>query len=359
VIERLLKEEVKRVPPYVPGRSIEEIAREYSLPAEKIVKLASNENPLGPPPGAVEAICRASERVNLYPEPLGRALLQALSGYVGLPEECILIGNGSDDLLEQCAKAFLSRGDGVLITPPTFSYYRILASMYGGRCIEVPLVEGEEEYSFSEALLDAAGEAKLLFLCSPNNPTGNLLRRSLLEELLEGEVVVVLDEAYVEFAEESFAPLVRHHDNLIVTRTFSKAFGLAGVRIGYSLASEELTGYLLRLRQPFSVNSLAQAAALAALEDEEYLRRSVELVRTGRRYLSRELKKLGMRVFSSHANFLLFRSSMASLPEELLKRGVIVRGCASFGLDERYVRVSVGTQEQNRRFVEALEEVFR
>ncbi len=358
MIERLLRREVMEVPPYVPGKSAGEIAERFGIPEENIVKLASNENPLGVPPAAVEALRRAAEEVNLYPEPFADELRRALAGYLGVPEECILVGNGSDDLLEQCAKAFLTPKDSAVLTPPTFSYYRILVQMYGSRCVEVPMVEGEEEYAFPESLPEAASGAKLVFLCSPNNPTGNVVHRSLLEELLELETVVVLDEAYAEFAGESFAPLVRHHENLVVTRTFSKAFGLAGVRVGYCLASEELVGYLARLRQPFSVSLLAQVAALAALRDEPFLRRSVEMVREGREYLGGELRRLGARVYASRANFLLFRTPRGDLPEELLKRGVIVRGCRSFGLDDTYVRVSVGTPEQNRRFVEALEEVI-
>ena len=358
MIDRLLRGEVMRVPEYVPGRSPTEVAGEHGIPEERIVKLASNENPLGAPPLAVEAVRRAAERMNRYPEPLADRLREAISRYVNLPPECILVGNGSDDLLEQCAKAFLAPGDIAAISPPTFSYYRILITMQGSECLEVPLVEEEHRYSFSEALIDAASRAKLLFLCSPNNPTGNLLPESILKEVLEREVAVVVDEAYVEFSGKSFAPLVRHHDSLIVVRTFSKAFGLAGVRAGYCLASEELIGYLARLRQPFSLNLLAQEAALAALQDEEFLRRSVELVREGRKLLSDSLRRLGMKVFESHANFVLFRGERPDLPEALLRRGVIVRGCSSFGLDSRYVRVSVGTEEQNRRFLEALEEVL-
>jgi histidinol-phosphate aminotransferase len=325
-----------------------------------VVKLASNENPLGAPERAVEAIRGAAAEVNLYPEPFADELRHALSEYVSLPEECILVGNGSDDVMEQCAKAFLSTGDSAVITPPTFSYYRILITMYGSRCVEVPLIEGESEYSFNEEmLLSAASGAKLLFLCSPNNPTGNLIRESLLREVLEGGAVVVLDEAYAEFAERSFAPLVKHYENLIVLRTFSKAFGLAGVRVGYCLASEEVISYLARVRQPFSVSLIAQVAARAALEDREFLRRSVVLVKEGREYLIKELKKLsGVKPFASHANFVLFRTEGEGIAEELLKRGIIVRGCEPFGLDARYTRVSVGLPEENRRFIAALREVL-
>ncbi len=360
MIERLVKEEIRRVPPYIPGKGVEEIARAYSLPPEKIVKLASNENPLGVPPKAIEAIRASAEKVNLYPEAMADELREALSKYVGAPSENIVVGNGSDDVMEQCVKVFLSRGEGAVITPPTFSYYRILTTMYGGRCVEAALKEDEEEYSFDEAaLLSAAREAKLLFLCSPNNPTGNLLPEKLLSEVLEEEVVVVLDEAYAEFAGKSYAELVRHHDNLVVLRTFSKAFGLAGLRVGYCIAGESVASYLERVRQPFSVNLLAQKAALAALEDKDFLRRSVEVVRRGRRYITEELRKMGVRAFNSHANFVLFRTERRDLVEELAKRGIIVRGCESFpGLDERYVRVSVGTPEQNKRFIEALEEVL-
>lgn len=360
MIERLVKEEIKRVPPYIPGRGIEEIARAYSLPPEEIIKLASNENPLGASPKAIEAIRANAGRVNIYPEAMADELREALSHYVGLSPENILVGNGSDDVMEQCVKVFLSRGEGAVITPPTFSYYKILITMYGARCIEVQLKEGEIEYSFDEAaLLDAAEQAKLLFICSPNNPTGNLVPEALLREMLERDVIVVLDEAYAEFSGTSFAHLVEHYENLVVLRTFSKAFGLAGLRVGYCLASEEVVDYLARVRQPFSVNLLAQLAAIAALDDRDFLRRSVEVVREGRRYIIEQLRKLGIKAFRSHANFVLFRTDKQGLVEELMKRGIITRGCESFpGLDARYVRVSVGTPEQNRRFVETLEEVL-
>jgi histidinol-phosphate aminotransferase len=361
MIEKLVKEEIKRVPPYIPGKSIDEIARAYSLPEEKIIKLASNENPLGASPKAIEAIRTHAAKVNIYPDALAGELRDALSRYIGLPAENILVGNGSDDVMEQCAKVFLSRGDSAIITPPTFSYYQILITMYGSQCIEVPLKEGDTEYAFdAEALLNAATRAKLLFLCSPNNPTGNLIPEALLREILEKEAIVILDEAYAEFAGTSFAHLVKHHENLIVLRTFSKAFGLAGLRVGYCLASEKVIDYLARVRQPFSVNLLAQVAAMAALEDKEFLKQSVDIVREGRKYLVEELRKIpGIKAFTSQANFVLFRVEKLGLAEELLKRGIITRGCESFpGLDARYIRVSVGMPEENRRFIAALRELL-
>ncbi len=360
MIERLVKEEIKRVSPYIPGRSVAEIARVFSLPEERIIKLASNENPLGVPPGAVEAIRENAAKVNIYSDAMAGELRHALSSYLGLPPENILVGNGSDDVMEQCAKIFLSRGDSAVITPPTFSYYRILITMYGSRCIEVPLREGESDYSFDAGgLCSAAQKAKLIFLCSPNNPTGNLIPEKLLRDILESGAVVVLDEAYAEFSEKSFVHLVQEYENLIVLRTFSKAFGLAGLRVGYCLANERVIGYLARVRQPFSVNLLAQVAAIAALEDREFLRKSIEIVREGRRYLIEELNKIqGIKPFASHANFVLFRTERQDIAEELMKRGIITRGCESFpGLDAHYVRVSVGTPEENRRFIAALGEL--
>jgi histidinol-phosphate aminotransferase len=363
MIERLLKDNIKDIPPYVPGRSREEIARGYGLQPEEIIKLASNENPLGPSPEAVKAINDYSGMASVYPTADASELRGALADYLGVKKEQVIAGNGSDEVLDLAVKLFLGEGDEAVISTPTFSMYQALTRVYGGRPVYVPMKEG---FSYDiEGIKEAITErTKMVFLCSPNNPTGTVISRDGLMELLAEEVVVVLDEAYVEFAEGSFADLVRGHENLIITRTFSKAFGLAGLRVGYGIASEEIIGYMLRIKIPFSVNLLAEKAAIAALGDRGHLERSVRMAREGRDYIEREVDRIpGLSAYPSKANFVLVdtrgcKKTGAEISEGLFRKGVITRDCSSFmGLDEYYLRISVGTVDENRRVVEELKEI--
>ncbi len=354
-----VKESITRVPPYIPGKSPEEIAEKYGVDKDKVVKLASNENPLGCSPEVEREVCQAARDVWKYPDPEAKELVAELKEYLGVASE-IVVGNGSDDMLEQLAKLFIEPGREAIITPPTFSYYGILVKMYGGTLREVPLVEKDVSFEFNiDALCNAISRSTaMVFLCSPNNPTGNLL--SGLEEVLETGVMTVVDEAYAEFSGKSFVELTESYSNLAVTRTFSKAFGLAGVRLGYCVCSPELKELIMRVRQPFSVSLLAQKAGIAALRDKEHLRRSVELARKGREFIVREARKIGIKAYNSETNFVLMRHEKgAEIVEELMKSGIIVRGCASFpGLNEEYFRVSIGTEEQNRLFISRLKEVL-
>ncbi len=359
-LEELVKGCIKEVPPYVPGKSIEEIAESYGIDAESIIRLASNENPLGPSPLAVKEAFEALKASHLYPDPEAKELCSALKDYLNVNSE-IVVGNGSDDILEQVVKIFLTPGDEAIIATPTFSYYGILVKMYGGTAVQIPLKEGQDSFSFDvNALLNSIGDkTKLVFICSPNNPTGNLISESEMEEILEKGKIVVLDEAYAEFTESSLAGLTEAYSNLVVTRTFSKAFGLAGLRVGYCACSSELRELILRVKQPFNVSLVAQKAALAALKDREHLERSVKLAKEGREFILKEARALGLRAYDSQGNFVLIKAEgRPEIVEELFRRGVIVRGCGSFpGLSEDYFRVSVGLEEENRRFVESLREI--
>lgn len=361
-LSRLAKDCIGEVPPYIPGKNIEEVASSYGLEPEKVVKLASNENPLGPSPLAKEAVLNASGKFHLYPDPEAGKLSTALKDYLGVESE-VAVGNGSDDLLEQMAKIFIGNGDEAMVATPSFSYYPILTRMYGGRVKEVPLEEGVKSFSLNIGrVLSAIGDkTRIIFLCSPNNPTGNLISEGKIEEVLQSNKVVVLDEAYAEFAGRSLVELTEAYSNLVVTRTFSKAFGLAGLRVGYCACSEEIKELILRVKQPFNVSSLAQSAALAALEDREHLERSIALTRKGRVEILREVRPIGLRAYNSHANFVLIRGKKGSNhAERLLQRGIIVRGCSSFpGLNEDYFRVSVGLEEQNRVFLRELKELAK
>jgi len=358
-LEREVKDFIREVPPYVPGKSTGEISSAYGLEKEEVVKLASNENPLGPPPGALKAVREALGDSHLYPDPEARELSQALQHHLGVESE-VAVGNGSDDLLEQVAKLFLRPGKEAVIAPPTFSYYGILARIYGSSIREVPLKEDGKGFSLplEEIISSLSKKTGLIFLCSPNNPTGSTVREDEVEELLGEGKMVVMDEAYAEFADSSLAQLTENHDNLVVTKTFSKAFGLAGFRVGYCACNQELKELILRVKQPFNVSSIAQKAALAALEDKEHLRRTIELVKKGREFIIEGAKKLNLNPYPSQGNFVLIRSQKG-VAERLLPYGVVVRSCFSFpGLDESYFRVSVGREEENRKFIQSLGKVL-
>lgn len=356
LIERLVRKEVEEIQLYVPGKGKESVPL-----GVKAIKLASNENPLGPSP-KVLATLRGIETsaVNIYPDPALKKLRSAISKYLGISEDLIVVGNGSDEVLELSVKIFLNKGDKAIIPVPSFSLYENMVKLYAGRPVYVPLMHGfgYDGTKFMEAVDRGT---KMVFICSPNNPTGSVISRKDLEDLLAERLVVVLDEAYAEFADKSNIDLVKEYDNLIVLRTFSKAFGLAGIRVGYGVACDTAVKYMNKVKLPFSVNNLAQAAALSALEDKEHLEKSIALAKKGRDYIYRELSRIqGVKVFPSQANFLLvYTRGKKGVPNSLLEKGIIVRDCSSFrGLNSEYFRVSIGTQEENELFVAELKEII-
>ena len=335
--------------PYVAGKGFGEISRKYGLDAADIVKLGSNENPYGPSPKAREAL--ASVAMERYPEP--EELLAGLSAYTGFPEEMILIGAGMDGVMDTLSRIFLDPGDATFIPTPTFSYYEILTIMAAARPIFSPR---GEQHELAEAV--PAG-AKMAFLCSPNNPTGNVLSQEQLRAVLEStDAIVFLDEAYVEFSERSLIHMVRDYDNLIVGRTLSKAFGLAGMRLGYALASPWVAEQYRRAAPPFyGISSASAAAGAAALSDLPFMRRSVEKIVSERERLVRMIG-----CGASQANFLYLRTEEPSdqFVERFLSRGIIIRDCRSFrGAGEHRVRVTVGRPEENRRFLSAYRDICR
>jgi histidinol-phosphate aminotransferase len=357
MIEKLVRKGVAEIPRYAPGRSREEVAMEYGLKLDRVVKLASNENPFGPPPEAIEEIRKHADKVNLYPDAETALLRRELSRYLALEPENIVVGNGSDEVMELAVKAFLEEGDEAIMPTPTFSLYASLVKLYSGKAVRYPLGK-DFEYDVDSLLRRITSRTKLVFLCSPNNPTGSVIATPDLKRVLEKEVLVILDEAYVEFAGESKVALVKQYENLLVLRTFSKAFGLAGLRIGYGVACSKIIDYLMRVKPPFNVSLLAQRAALGALRDKKHLEQTIAGTLAGREFLAEELSKVpGVRVFPSQANFLLVEVnhgiSAAEIAKELFRRGIIVRSCESFGLGDRYLRVSVGREEENKRFLEA------
>jgi len=338
------------------------LAKKYDLKESEIINLASNESPYGPSPKVLKALEAELGSIGRYPDPSARRLKKAIAGYLGVGQECVTLGNGSDELMDLVCKAFLNQGDRVLIPFPTFELYEISVRLYGARPVFLRLSPPDFGWK-ADALKRAAKGTKLGFFGRPNNPTGNGVGLDLLRQLLKSCGLVVLDEAYVEFASGSAAKLAAREKNLIVLRTFSKAFGLAGLRVGYAVGNPRLIEVMERVRAPFNVNRLAQVAALAALNDRPYVARVVNTIRTGRDYLFRELDNVGLRPLPSEANFLTvdvsgWRMKSADFCDVLARRGIFVRDLSAFkGAGENYVRITVGTPEQNKKLVVELKKL--
>ncbi|MBP2030388.1 histidinol-phosphate aminotransferase [Methanohalophilus levihalophilus] len=349
----LIKPEIRSIAPYVPGKSIEEIAKKYCLSADKIIKLGSNENVLGPSPKALEAMVGHAQDINIYPSADAGELVSAISKYVGMPEDMIVgSGPGMDGLLDGLMRLLISPGSEVVISTPTFSYYELSARANGGTPV---FVRRNDDFSIDvDSLKDAVTDAtKMMFICSPNNPSGNSMSETELRSLVENvSCLVFVDEAYVEFADRTFVSLVNEYDNLIIGRTLSKAFGLAGLRIGYGIMPAWLKVEYMKAGTPFNVSSVALVAGSAALSDEEHLKRSQEMVREGRKYL---MDYIPFTVYDSQANFVLVDVSPVKAKdvcEHLLRQGIIVRDCTSFrDAGESLIRVTIGTAEQNKKVV--------
>ncbi len=354
---------VAAIAPYQAGKPIEELAREFGLDPAQIVKLASNENPLGMPESARLAIVAATAHLGRYPDPAGFELKQALSARWSVPQNWLTLGNGSNDILELVASALLEPGSSVVYAQHAFVVYRLATQARGARHLVVPAKDFGHDLP---AMLEAIdGTTRVVFIANPNNPTGTYVPNAQLEAFLEAvaqrhgtRVTVVLDEAYNEFLEPEqrvdSVGLVKRYANLLVSRSFSKAYGLAGLRVGYAIAQPTLTDLMNRVRQPFNVNSLAQAAAIAALQDTEFLAKSFTVNREGKAQLQQGFAKLGLTFVPSYANFVLVKvGDAARVNLELLKRGVIVRPVAGDGFPE-WLRVSIGLPHENQKFLEAL-----
>jgi histidinol-phosphate aminotransferase len=359
-IHELVPAFVREIDPYVPGKPIEEVERELKLRA---VKLASNENPLGPSPLAVEAARKALAGANRYPDGGGYYLREKIAARLGVPMDNILLGGGSTELIDIAARTLLNHGDDGLTSAGSFPMYYISIRAAGARLVEVPL----RNYAFDlEAIARAATpHTKLIYLANPNNPTGTMFTADALDAFLAclPESVVVLDEAYYDYVERpdysGSLERVRQGRNLVVLRTFSKVYGLAGLRIGYAIGPHALLVEMNKVRSPFNTSGVAQAAALAALDDAEHVRRSVESNRAGLRQLGEGLAALGVSYVPSAGNFLLVTLSSDAMPvaDALLKRGVIVRPMAWMGFPNA-IRVTVGTRQENERYLGAMAEVL-
>ena len=358
----MIPEYILSIKPYKPGKPIEDLEREYGISGS--VKLASNENPLGSSPRALEAMTAAMQSLNRYPDGSGFYLTRKLAGKLEVSPENIVLGNGSDDVIGMICRALLQSGDEAVMTAPSFLMYEILVRSVGASPVFVPLTDLAVDL---EAMLGAVTEkTRIIFINNPNNPTGTFIRQDAFEAFMAevpASVTVVLDEAYIEFARDPacFNGLAALADfpQMAVLRTFSKIYGLAGIRIGYGVMATELAEILNRVRQPFNTSSLAQAAAVAALDDTAFLNQTLQLVSTELDFLQQALQALGVTCFPTQANFFLIDVGRDAdrVFEEMLQEGVIVRSMVSYGYPE-YIRINAGTREENRRFLRAFEKVM-
>ncbi len=363
-VDELLRPDIHDMEEYTPIVPFEVLSARLGLPPERIVKLDANENPYGPSPSVLAALA-AHDGYHIYPDPEHTLLREALEAYVGVDRSHILCGSGADELIDLVMRLFVFPGDGVIDCPPTFGMYSFVTGVCGGRVVSVPRhedfsldVEAVERTVASEA----EGRLKLIFVASPNNPDGGLLAEDDLKRLLALPLVVVLDEAYVEFSGCSVADWVPRHSNLIVLRTFSKWAALAGLRVGYGLFPGDIISHLWKIKQPYNVNVAAQKAVLTSLEDIDYLRGNVQRIIEERQRLYRALQGVEfLRPYPSRSNFILCRileGEARALKLALEQKGILVRYFSKPGLTD-CIRVSVGTPEQTDTLIAALNEVER
>ncbi len=354
-------EHIKKLVPYPPGKPIEELKRELGI--DKIIKLASNENPLGPSPKALEAMKKAVEKVNRYPDGSAFYLKEKLSSKLRVKQDNLILGNGSNEIIELVFRTFYQPGDNVVSAEITFAVYPIIAQAIGAEYRAAPMKDLRYDVERLKELVD--DRTRLVFISNPNNPTGTYITTEEFEFLIKSvpeTTLVILDEAYFEFVDRKDYPdglkFFEKYPNLLVMRTFSKTYGLAGLRIGYGVGSGDVVDYLNRVRQPFNVNLVAQEAALAALDDEEYVEKVKTLTHNSLKWFYSEVEKMGLEYVPSVTNFFLIKVGEGKkVFEELLKKGVIVRSMDGYKLPE-YIRVNIGTEEENEFFIRSLREVL-
>lgn len=354
--------QLRDLQPYEPGKPVEDLARELGLEPGKIIKLASNENPLGPSPKARQAMIDTIERAHFYPDGGGYYLREAIAEHVGMSMANVILGNGSNEIIEFLGHAYLQPGDEAVVAKHSFAVYRLMAQLFGAKVVDVP---DPEFVADLDAMLAAiTPKTKEVFIANPNNPTGTMVFQEDIDRFMSrvpDHVMVVFDEAYYEFLDEAPDVLkyVRAGRNVVVLRTFSKIQGLANLRIGYGLAAPEIIEVLQRARQPFNANGIAQAGALAGLKDKAHMEATRRVTHEGRAFLQGEFLDMGLEFVPSHANFVLVRvGDGKKVFEALLRRGIIVRAMASYGLPG-WIRVSVGTMPQNEMFIAALRDLDR
>jgi len=353
---------IAKLKAYVPGKPIEELEREYGISG--CVKLASNENPIGPSPKAVEAIKEALRDLHRYPDGYNYLLRQRLGEKLQVSSSEIVFGNGSNEIIELLARTFLQEGDEVIMPSPSFLMYEIMVQAAGARPVKVSLKDLAVD--LEEMAERVSGDTRMVFVNNPNNPTGTIVSRDAFEGFLDrisSDVIVVMDEAYIEFVRDEVCPrgldYLDSEKAVVTLRTFSKAYGLAGLRIGYGVMKKDIADYINRVRQPFNTNMLAQVGALAALNDDAFFERTIRMVHEELDFLYEQVSKMGLRYFPTQANFFLIdlEQDANEVFERLLSRGVIVRAMTAYGYPN-YIRVNVGLPEENQRFVKVLKEVL-
>ena len=351
-------ENIETLVPYPPGKPLEELEREYGITGS--IKLASNENALGPSPKATAAIAKALDNLHRYPDGSCYYLANRLAEKLGVKPEELVFGNGSNEIIELLVSTFLSPGEEVITSHPTFLVYQKMVQSQGGVNVVVELNNLHHDLDAIAAKVTA--KTRLIFLDNPNNPTGTVFTSQEFEAFLDKipeSVIVVLDEAYVDFVEPALRmdarEFLNHRTPVVALRTFSKAYGLAGLRVGFGIMRPEIADYLHRLRQPFNVNTLAQVGALACLDDEEHYQKTMTMTTEGIAWLQTEITKLGCRPLSSQANFFLVDVGVSGklLYEKMLSKGVIIRPMAAYGFPD-YIRITVGLPEENQRLLKAL-----
>ena len=361
-----IKNTVKKIKPYIPGRSIQEIANEYGVKPETIIKLGSNENPLGPSPMAVQSVKENLNLMHQYPESNLDYLKMQIGSYAGVrPSMIILGGDGADEILDVLGKTLIEPGDEFIVHRPSYMYYEYTLKAQGGVPISAIWDMKKNRLNLQSVLDAISPRTKIIFMCTPNNPTGGLINKEDIKTVLKStDALVVVDEAYFEFSGVNNVELLEDHENLFILRTFSKVMGLAGMRIGYGIGNEEFIEYMHRIKPVFSLTKLSQIAASSTLHDTEYIRKSIEYTIESRELLYQSMSKLAkIRVFESKSNYLLVDIretgiNSKTMTKELMKKGIIVRDCKSFdGLDDYWIRVSVGTIEEDKKFIEALEDI--
>ncbi|MGH7768892.1 MAG: histidinol-phosphate transaminase [Candidatus Binatia bacterium] len=355
-------EYIRSLIPYEPGKPIDEVEREYGI--EDSIKLASNENPLGPSPRALKALSERLSRLHLYPDGDCFYLKRALAAKLGVAEERLVFGNGSNEIIELAVRTFMRPGDEAVMAHQSFVVYRLVVQAAGGSCKIVPLKNFTHDLDAIAAAMTA--KTRIVFLANPNNPTGTIYGTKEWEQFLERvgpDTLVIADEAYFEYVADpdypNSLPYQETGKAILTLRTFSKLYGLAGLRIGYGIGPKDFVGLMQRVRQPFNVNAAAQWAALAALDDGDHVKRSLDVNREGMEYLKREIDKLGLEQVPSRANFILLRvGDGGSIFKRLLQRGVIVRPMGAYDLPE-HIRVTIGTMKENARFINELKDIIK
>ncbi len=362
--EPKFREAILAIKPYVPGKPIEEVRRELGI--EEVIKLASNENPLGPSPKGIEALKASLDNVFMYPDGSSFKLKKSLAEHLGLESANILAGNGADEIIKLIAEAYLNPGEEVIVPKPTFSEYEFATKVMGGQCVCSPL-GGDFRLQLQDMAQRITDTTKLIFVCNPNNPTGTIVTdgeiRAFLSQVPE-DIVVIFDEAYCEYVTDpnymDTVELVKQGlPNVIVLRTFSKIYGLAGLRVGYALGHQNLIAAIERVREPFNVNLLGQVAAAAAIGDADHVAATRANNEAGKQYLYQQFEALGLKYTPSETNFIWVDTGMNSkeLFEKLLRKGVIIRTGDIFGHDT-FIRVTIGLPEENAKFVHALTELL-